>query len=349
MPGVVNSTVSGATVLTWQQLRDALVPGTYDPGIDLMASGASTVGVSPDFDAIKRVITSVGQSVQADDGSTAAGFVVGKTYTGLQVDFTWTPPTSNGRIKFKNSMFRGPASFSGGNVGVIKLYNAGHAYVDLEDVTIRPQNPHPNQNGLHGDRFTALRVDISRVADAIATFTRTGAATGPTEAWFRQGYVHDAAWFSQSAAAALGVTISTADGLHNDIFQPAGGSGTIVEYSTLVGYTDPSYKNIHFDSSGRINAVALVKNDDAQLQGNFLRYCLVSGGRATFNFNHNDPATDQLGSDVGGFYGSRFVRDFAVAAILRPASWAGADFDGPGNNEPNRFTDNNGIVPLTNG
>jgi hypothetical protein len=325
----------GGTGTTWQQQRDALVPGTYWPG-------PTTTGVSPDFDSTKTVVTSASQTVVSDSGVVSAGFQPGQVYSRYEIAFIYDPVNSSTPIEFRNCSFIGPTSYSGGAVGLLKLYDSGHAPIRLFDCRIRAQAPHPLINGLHGYRFYARRCDLSLVADAVSTFSRSGDVNGQIDVDFQQSWIHELVWFSRSAAAAIGATISTADGLHCDLWQHQGGAGAIFKHNTLEGYTHANYKNTYYDNSGRVNAVVMCKPDDGLITNMQFENNLISGGRAGVNFAHDNP--DRYLGNVGTCKNNRFVRDSAIASIVDTVAPFVCDF-GSGDTA-NRYVDDNSVVPV---
>lgn len=297
-----------ATAETWVAYLDSLDPAAYTAGPD-------TTGLSFDFESRKQVVTSQAQTgVTTSTGATTTGFQPGNTYWNKQIDFNYDAPTSETPIIFKNVRERGPASYTGAPIGLFKLYDTSHAPVEIYAGEVAPQTPHPNLNGLHGYRFTARYLAIHLVVDGVTTFTRdpSGDRGDPDRVDVQQCWTYGLAWFSQAAAAALGVSVG-ADGTHCDCRQQGGGSGTIYKYNRADAYTDDAYKNTYYDTSGRANAAFMCTPDDGPITATDTQFCRFSGGRATCNFAH-DAGGIQLGN-VGILKNCLFTNDAATVEI----------------------------------
>jgi hypothetical protein len=307
--------------------RNSLVAGAYKPG-------PSTTGVLPG-----SVLATATSTSQLPGG----GLFGGTTYQNLRIQFIVTPPTGTSPIVFRNCRFEGPAVFTGGAVGLVKLYNAGHCPVEFYDCTFLPQDPHPNLNGLHGHTFKAYRCDISLAQDSFSVFN-TADPTGPllVEVW--QCYVHDFAWFSQAEAAALGVS-TPSDGTHNDGVQLQGGSGFVFKGNNIQGFDDVDHFNTYYGTN-HINAVQMIKPDVGVITGMDVQLNWFDGGAASINVAHDDPR--HLGN-IGIFKHNLFGRNQRLGdtwAFVRPSD---VTFDAGSGATANLFDDTLAEITYRNG
>lgn len=318
---------AGATAVPFASAssRDQLVLGTYKPG-------ATTTGVLPG-----TRLTVVTSASQLPGGALTPGTTYGGTDAngpyGYDIRFTVVPPTSTTRIVFRNCIFRGEAAAPTAPIGLLKVYNAGHAPVDLWDCTLLPQTPSPWRNGLHGDNFRAYRCDISMVVDALAVFARPSGGDAKVELY--QSYIHDFVWFDSTYPGT-----SVPDGSHNDGVQPAGGSNFKIWGNHIYGHNHPDYLNTYYGTD-HCNAIMMITPDDAQISGLDIQQNWLYGGAAGLNIVNSSTRT--LGN-VGIIKANRFGRDMRNGANWAINQSSGVTYDAGSGATANVYDDNNAVV-----
>lgn len=304
------------TAESWVAYLEGLDRTTYTAGPD-------TAGLSNDFAARKQIITSNTTPVTDELGVTTAGLQPGHTYWNVQIDYIPTLPTSNGEIFLKNVSLRGPAAFSGGDTGLMKAYDVGHAYVTMIAGQAMPRDPSANLGGCHGYRFKMRHMDVSLVVDGTETFRGTSdSPAADVEVEIADNWHHDFAWFSQASAAAQGVSLP-ADGTHNDgLDQHQGGINLALIHNRVDGYCSPSYPDtFHTDQtlSQITSGVMYQKNiPGSQIYTATIEQNTFNGCRAQLNFNlgSQGSSANPLG-DVGTLRSTRHGRDFSVVVGLK--------------------------------
>jgi hypothetical protein len=282
-----------AAVLTgtdWQSLRNALVGGNYWPGIDLMSSGASTVGVSPDFGTIKRVMTSTSQSIADDDGVFTNGLLPGHSYTGIQVDVALTQTVSSLTVGLNNSQLRGDATAPTSTKGYIRAATTNGCRYELRDCTVGPaRTPNAFWVGIQGGyRVKEWRCDYFGTVDHRESFPPIATGGIAIESETYQGYFHDYTWWNSSFPG------TSSDGSHNDGDQIQGGDGRKIWYCNFENYNDPAYPNT-FYGDGLANPCILIVPDVGNITGLDIQFNrFEAGGVASVHINHDRGGTPRV-------------------------------------------------------
>lgn len=279
--------------------RDALVAGTYKPG-------PSTTGVLP---GIAR--TSITAPTQLPGG----GFQPATTYSNMDFNFIFVPPTGTSTIVFRNCSFLGPTTpVSGTTTSLAKVWDPGRCPTEYYDCTFRAQAPSQWINAINGHHFKLYRCNLYNVIDGSAIFN-TNDPDGPTGVVIQQCWIHDNLWYPPGLPGT-----SAIDGSHNDGIQPQGGSGTVIVGNNIENYCDPNFFNTYYGIS-QGNAAMQIKPDVGLMTGYVVEQNWFSGGRiATINFAHDDP--DRFIGNFGTFKRNIFLRDSAAEAreIIRPST-----------------------------
>jgi hypothetical protein len=217
------------------------------------------------------------------------------------------------RVTVRNVRVRGACSAASGQPGAGGgLVVATHAAVDdlvLEHVTLRPERPHWNWNGVTGHDFTLRFADISRTVDGVGVFNTRGPkdAAGrylpyASGVVIRQSYIHDLSWFT---APTPGIVHPRDTETHNDDIQHQGGTGSIIEGNSLVGRYARQLR--HWRTTGGTEPYTTVPlrslPDGGPHQAIPDR---GTGNEANGRYNHDDLACLMIGDDVGPTYDLTF-------------------------------------------
>lgn len=295
--------------------RDLLVEGVDQPGPD-------NTGVLPGTKL--TVVTSMSQLV----------------YPGINYDLdircAIAPPKGARPLIIRNSVIRGPVAGPKSADGLVRVFGAGHAPVELHDVTIDPQTPHRNWDGIKGYRFKVWRANISRTVDGIGVFNNNpGQQVAPIGVEVRQSWIHDLAYWPNPPDT------SHSDGSHPDGIQVQGGGLVVVRGNLIEGFIGAEFAANPWGGRHANAAIMITENVGpvrVEIERNW-----IDGGAASINFGGKfaghvgSVRGNRLG--VGQRLGSRF-------AILRPAGLA-CDFGE--DSDPNRFAWNGAVVVLKNG
>lgn len=95
-----------------------------------------------------------------------------------------------------------------------------HKNLLIEDTTLRAAYPHPNRDGLKGRNFTARRINVSNVVDAVLVF---GDNVRLEDSWLHDNTHFDPDW------------ISTDGKSHDDSLQIQGGNNITIRHNVLEG------------------------------------------------------------------------------------------------------------------
>jgi hypothetical protein len=282
------TTTTSTTAGSERERREALRLGTVEPN-------ASNTGVLPDVARTPAASEIVTLSTE------------GQTYENKDVPCQIRIRAKS--VTVRNVRVRGVCSTASGQPGSgASLINATHAAVDdavIEHVTLKPDTPRPDWNGVNGHDFTLRFVDISHTVDGVGVWNTNGpkGVDGKylpyrTGVVIRQSYIHDLSWFTGPAP---GVVHPSDTETHNDDIQHQGGTHSIIEGNTLVGRF--ARQTAHWRStttSEPYTSVAL-----GSLPGGGPHQALPDRGNGTEangRYNWDDIACLMIGDEVGPTY-----------------------------------------------
>jgi hypothetical protein len=286
----------GPTPATERERREALPLGTVEPN-------ATNTGVLPD----------VARSPATSEIVTLS--VAGTVYENRDVPCLIRIQAPD--VTIRNVRVRGACSAASGQPRAgAALISANHAAVDdavIEHVTLRPDTPHWNWNGVTGHDFTLRFADISRTVDGIDVYDTTAPkdAAGKYLPYasgvvIRQSYIHDLAWFTGPAP---GVVHPSDTETHNDDIQHQGGTGSIIEGNALVGRF--AHQVAHWRSTTTAAPYASVPLRSLPDGGPHQPLPdRRTGTEATGRYNFDDIACLMIGDEVGPTYELTFSRNW---------------------------------------
>lgn len=313
----------GISAEPFASARDLLVLGAYKPS-------AATTGVLP---GIPR--TTVTSAAALPGG----GLIPGTVYQNYNFQFVVDPPTGTSPIIFRNCLFQGSAAAPTSDVGLAKLYDAGHAPCEFWDCTFAAMTPSRWWNGIHGANFKAYRCDISQCIDPFNIF-RSDDPTGPLNVEIYQSYVHDMHWFANPPET------RAVDGSHPDGVQLQSGSGFTLWGNNIQAYNHPDFFNTYYGTA-HANAVMLIKPDVGVITTVDIQFNWFDGGAAGLNITHDNP---RFLADIGIIKNNLFgrgMRNGAGWAINRQTS--AITWDGGSGTTANRYEDDLTPVPIRTG
>jgi hypothetical protein len=235
-------------------------------------------------------------------GATTTGYLTGTSFTVVSGNVTHSTPST----VYRNTKFEGKVTRAASNCSYLNCWFAGEAspvassplvncdndYTGtyFEDCTFQPGTPNVYHSyGVVGEGFTAKRCYFRYAIDGVRIRNLNGAVASVT---IEQSFIDELAWWASDP--------DQVDGSHNDGIQMEGGSGIVIRYNYIRGYSCQT-PGIGDQPTGRnpsqpqaLSALMYTNNVNAinaQVYSNWL-----AGGEITINATKDSLSGTDIGS-----------------------------------------------------
>lgn len=163
-------------------------------------------------------------------------------------------------VRIRRLIIRGgPATKAGGDALLWAVHPGADGYL-VEDVTLTPSSPNPNQNGIYASRRGIFsRLNVSGTVDGAVLY-----GSGVT---IRDSYFHDFVTYPADP-------ISNRRASHSDAVQIQAGVGVKITGSSL---------------SGALNSAVMITQDVGTVADLLIAENVIDGGACSINFASNGP------------------------------------------------------------
>lgn len=200
-------------------------------------------------------------------------------------------------VTIKNSIIRGGATATSDRA-LIMDWNGGTNLV-VKDTTLVPQHRSIWLDGISGKNFTAERLDVSGVVDAVKVL-----GSGVT---IRGSFLHDA--YYQGS----GVSYQSDGQTHNDAVQIEGGGNIALTGNTMTGFH---------------NAAVMITQNSSTITGVTLQNNTLAGGGCTINLSEKGKGAMTGVKMLTNKFGTNRDSSTSCPIIMPPATLAIAQVSG---------------------
>ncbi len=200
-------------------------------------------------------------------------------------------------VTIKNSIIRGGATATSDRA-LIMDWNGGTNLV-VKDTTLVPQHRSIWLDGISGKNFTAERLDVSGVVDAVKVL-----GSGVT---IRDSFLHDA--YYQGS----GVSYQSDGQTHNDAVQIEGGGNIALTGNTMTGFH---------------NAAVMITQNSSTITGVTLQNNTLAGGGCTINLSEKGKGAMTGVKMLTNKFGTNRDSSTSCPIIMPPATLAIAQVSG---------------------